>query len=383
MKKMHIKRTLASLLLLFCLSVTTVYATVTQDDIDDARQQVDNLQQQVDNAEKELDKINDKKDKLEGDLSNLNKDLTTLTGEMNDLEDQITAKQNEITVTTGELEAAEAQSAKQYEDMKLRIQFMYENGNASMLSMLLGSESVSDFLNQTEYVTRINTYDREKLEEYQQLQEEIAQKKALLENEETELLALMDDMEEKQAQVNSLIASTEKNISQTKTEIANAEAEMDDLEAQLKYWENYERELEAKKLEQDLKLWEELQNMNGNWAAGNYTPAEGEAYLLAAIIQCEAWGEPYEGKLAVGSVVMNRVAHSKFPNTITGVIYQKNQFAPVASGRLAYRLQVGVVDDCKRAAMEVLNGKITNNCLFFRTVIPGINGTIIGNHIFY
>ena len=80
---------------------------------------------------------------------------------------------------------------------------------------------------------------------------------------------------------------------------------------------------------------------------------------------------------------MNRVAHSKFPNTITEVIYQKKQFAPVASGRLAYRLQAGVVEDCKRAAMEVLNGNITNDCLFFRTVIPGIEGTVIGNHIFY
>ena len=383
MKKTYIKRVLASVVMLFCLSITTVYATVTQDDIDNARDQVDNLQQQVDDAEKELDKHNDKKDALEGDLKNLNTNLQSLVNDMNDLEDQIDAKQDEIAVTTSELEAAEARSEKQYEDMKLRIRYMYENGNVSMFEMMVESDSIADFLNQAEYVSSINTYDREKLEEFQTLQAEIAEKKKTLEEEEATLLALMDEMEQKQTQVNSLIASTEKNISQTKTDIANAEAEMEDLEEQLKYWEEYERELEAKKLEQDLKLWEEIQNMGGSWASGNYTPAEGEAYLLAAIIQCEAWGEPYEGKLAVGSVVMNRVAHSKFPNTITGVIYQKNQFAPVASGRLEYRLQAGVTDECKKAALEVLNGNITNNCLFFRTVIPGIEGTIIGNHIFY
>jgi len=383
MRRVRIKRMLAALMLLCCLSVTTVYATVTQEDINNAKEQVDNLQQKVDEAEKELDKHNDKKEKLESNLKDLNKNLKRLAEELGALEEEITAKQDEITVTTAELEAAEARCAKQYEDMKLRIQFMYENGNTSLLMMFLEADSMSDFLNQTEYVASINTYDREKLDEFEQTQAEIAETKAILEEEERELLALKDDMEEKREEVNALVAATEKNISDTKQVIATAEEEKKELEQQLREWEEYERELEAQKLEQDLKLWEEIQGMGGSWVAGGYQPAEGEAYLLAAIIQCEAWGEPYEGKLAVGSVVMNRVAHPKFPNTITEVIYSPKQFAPVASGRLAYRLEHGVVDDCKRAALEVLNGNITNNCLFFRTVIPGIDGTIIGNHIFY
>lgn len=383
MKKIHLKRIMASLLVLTCLSATTVYATVTKEDIQDAKDQVNNIQQKVDEAEKELGKHNDKKNELEGDLKDLNKNLKSLTSELGELEEDITEKQEEIDVTTEDLRAAEARSEKQYEDMKRRIQFMYENGNVSLLTMFLESDSMSAFLNQTEYVASINSYDREKLDEFQQLQEEIEQKKILLEEEEQELLALKDDMEQKRLQVNSLIAATEKNISDTKKVIASAEEEKKELEEELKRWEEIERKLEAEKLEQDLKLWEEIQGMGGSWVTGSYTPAEGEAYLLAAIIQCEAWGEPYEGKLAVGSVVMNRVAHPKFPNTITEVIYSPKQFSPVASGRLEYRLQAGVVDDCKRAALEVLNGNITNNCLFFRTVIPGINGTIIGNHIFY
>lgn len=383
MKKIHLKRIMASLLVLSCLSATTVYATVTKEDIQDAKDQVDNIQQKVDEAEKELDKHNDKKNELEGDLKDLNKNLKNLTNELGELEEDITNKQEEIATTTVELEEAEARSEKQYEDMKRRIQFMYENGNVSLFTMFLEADSMSSFLNQTEYVASINSYDREKLEEFQQLQEEVAEKKSVLEAEEQELLALQEEMETKRTQVNSLIAATEKNISDTKKVIASAEEEKKELEEELKRWEEIERKLEAEKLEQDLKLWEEIQGMGGSWVTGSYTPAEGEAYLLAAIIQCEAWGEPYEGKLAVGSVVMNRVAHPKFPNTITEVIYSPKQFSPVASGRLEYRLQAGVVDDCKRAALEVLNGNITNNCLFFRTVIPGINGTVIGNHIFY
>lgn len=384
MRREYLRRILASVLLVCCLSITTVYADVTQEDLDNAKEQIENLQDQVEDAEDAIDEYNDKKDALEGDLKELNNNLQALADDMNELEVQIADKQSEIKLTTEELNAAEKQSEKQYEDMKTRIQFMYENGDVSMLSMLLSSSSISDFLNRTEYVTSINTYDREKLEEYQQLQADIAEKKKTLEEEEQVLLALQEEMEQKQKEVNNLIVATKDNIDKTKTEIASAEEEMKKLEEQLAYWEEYERELEIQKAKEDLERWEEIQNMDReDWSGVPYVPAEGEAYLLAAIIQCESEGEPYEGKLAVGSVVLNRVHSSSFPNTITGVIYQKNQFSPVASGRLAYRLEVGVNDECKRAAMEVLNGNITLNCLFFRTNNGIVQGIVIGNHVFY
>ena len=114
-----------------------------------------------------------------------------------------------------------------------------------------------------------------------------------------------------------------------------------------------------------------------------YTPADSDAYLLGAIIECEAGGESYEGKLAVGSVILNRVKSSYFPNTISGVIYEGGQFSPVASGRLAYRLETGVSQSCLQAAQEVLNGNITLSSLYFRRNNGIIQGTVIGNHVFY
>ena len=106
--------------------------------------------------------------------------------------------------------------------------------------------------------------------------------------------------------------------------------------------------------------------------------------MLGALIQCEAGGEPYAGKIAVGAVVMNRVMSGAFPNTIVGVIYQPGQFEPVSSGRLAIRLSLGANEECLKAADEAMSG--VNNigeCLFFRTVVPGIKGTVIGHHVFY
>ena len=110
----------------------------------------------------------------------------------------------------------------------------------------------------------------------------------------------------------------------------------------------------------------------------------GDRDLLAAIIQCEAGGEPYAGKIAVGAVIMNRVRSGAFPNTIAGVVYQPMQFQPVRSGRLAIRLSEGANSECYKAADEVLSGANNiGNCLFFRTVVPGIKGTVIGHHVFY
>lgn len=70
--------------------------------------------------------------------------------------------------------------------------------------------------------------------------------------------------------------------------------------------------------------------------------AAGDQALLAALIYCEAGGESYEGQLAVGSVVMNRVRSQAYPNSVSGVIYQGGQFSPVASGRLATVLGSGL-----------------------------------------
>ena len=100
---------------------------------------------------------------------------------------------------------------------------------------------------------------------------------------------------------------------------------------------------------------------------------------------CITWGnQPYEGQVAVGAVVVNRMRSAAYPGTMVGVIYQNRQFSPVASGRLAARLAVGANEQCRQAARDAMNGSTpVGNCLYFRTVIPEINGQIIGAHVFY
>ena len=378
-------RRVAGAALVMCLLLAnTSYAETTQDNINDAKNQIEDLKDQKKDAEDTVNDISGKKDALESDLSGLNGQLSDIVAQINDLEGQISDKQGEIDQAKEDLAAAEAQSAKQYEDMKLRIQFMYENGSTPVWQMLAEAESFSDFLNRTEYITDINAYDRKKLVEYQDLQEQIAAQKEDLESDMTELVAMQDDMKKKQANVSSLINTTKANLAQTQEDLADAQSNVADLEDKINQMVEYEKQLEIQKAKEDAaRLAAIKEQEKEDTSTVVCVPTDSDQYLLGAIIQCEAGGESYDGKLAVGSVVINRVKSSYFPNSVSGVIYQSGQFSPVASGRLAYRLEAGVDGSCLQAAQDVLNGNITVGCLYFRQNNGIIQGTVIGNHVFY
>ncbi len=105
--------------------------------------------------------------------------------------------------------------------------------------------------------------------------------------------------------------------------------------------------------------------------------------LLAALIHCEAGGEPYEGQIAVGAVVLNRVRSSAYPDTIQEVIYASGQFTPAMSGKVDRVLESGYIyESCIKAAEEALSGTSNvGDVTHFRRV-NGREGQIIGNHVF-
>lgn len=106
-----------------------------------------------------------------------------------------------------------------------------------------------------------------------------------------------------------------------------------------------------------------------------------EKELLAALIFCEAGNQPYEGQVAVGAVVMNRVNSGRFPDTITDVIYQSGQFTPAMTGWLDSVLASdGYTDSAMQAASDALAGSNPiGDCLYFST---GGNGYQLGDHFF-
>ena len=118
---------------------------------------------------------------------------------------------------------------------------------------------------------------------------------------------------------------------------------------------------------------------------GQYTTDADTTLLLAALIQCEAGSEPYEGQVAVGAVVLNRVRSAAYPDSIHGVIYASGQFTPAMNGKVNAVYESGKIKaSCVEAAQEALSG-VSNvgDCTHFRRD----NGTreciIIGHHVFY
>ena len=117
---------------------------------------------------------------------------------------------------------------------------------------------------------------------------------------------------------------------------------------------------------------------------GQYTTDADTKLLLAALIQCEAGSESYEGQVAVGAVVMNRVRSAAYPDSIHGVIYASGQFTPAMTGKLNSVYESGrIYDSCIRAAEEALSGVSNVGDLTHFRRNNGREGLVIGNHVFY
>lgn len=128
---------------------------------------------------------------------------------------------------------------------------------------------------------------------------------------------------------------------------------------------------------------DEYQESQSQAVSGSAVSADsGDLAMLAALIECEAGGESYTGKVAVGAVVLNRVSSGSFPNDIAGVIYQSGQFSPVSSGKFQSVLSRGARSDCYEAAAAALAGENpVGNCLYFNS--GSGRGIQIGNQHFY
>ncbi|MBQ7724236.1 MAG: cell wall hydrolase [Lachnospiraceae bacterium] len=354
----------------------------TSEKLEEAKKTQEDAEDKLDETSDKISDLKDTQSELKNNLSDLNNKLANVSDRLTDIESDIRVKEQEISETEAALEEAEQNAANQYKYIKARIRTQYEKGKENYLELFLQTTNFSDFLNRAEYISRVNQYDQEMLESYKNLVAEIKeQKKTLIEDKE-KLDGLREDASAEQSKVQELVNNTKNTITAYAGEISEAEAEALAYEAKLVAAKNTVSALKAQ-----LKKEEELARQSQAMAKRSLDEVSigaGEEDLLAALIQCEAGGEPWAGKVAVGAVVMNRVMSGAFPDTITGVIYQPGQFEPVSSGRFAIVLSQGANSECYKAARAAMSGQ--NNigeCLFFRTIVPGIHGTIIGHHVFY
>ena len=379
---------LMAAVVLVCAFPVTAYAdndkiSELEDQINQKKKEKEQTEQEIDETKGELENLQATTEGLKGKLNNLNTDLTTVSNNLAELEEKILVKNEEIEATQADLDEAREVEATQYAAMKKRIQFMYEKQDYVMMEMLFGAASFSELLNRNDYIEQLSEYDRNQLEMFKATRREIEEKEAQLEAEKKELDELKVSVEAEQSRVAGLISQTSDQITSYKHEISATEAEMLEYEKKLQEQKNSIAALQ-KELEEERRL-SQLAARSAWRDISEISFADGDRYLLANLIYCEAGNQPYEGQIAVGAVVMNRVMSSVFPDTVVGVIYQNKQFSPVASGRLALALaEDHATAACYRAADAAMSGQTTvGNCLFFRTPIEGLTGIQIGGHIFY
>lgn len=336
----------------------------------------------IGNTQEDLEDLNTERANLQDYLDQLNGELSKASGELSNIEGLISEKEQAIMQTQKELEKAREDEEAQYEAMKERIRFMYERGEDAYLELFFEAKSFADFLNKSEYVESLTEYDRQMLQTYVDLQEKIQRDEQTLVDERAALDVLKAEAQTKQEEVSGLVQETSANMVDYEDQISAKEQELLEYEKQLEESENDIATLQAQ-LEEERKLTQQAA-LSGFSDLSSISFAAGDIDLLAAIIECEAGGESYTGKVAVGNVVMNRVKSSVFPNTVLEVIYQNRQFSPVGSGRFAIVLARGANESCYQAARDAMAGAApVGNCLFFRTPIPGLTGIQIGGHIFY
>jgi spore germination cell wall hydrolase CwlJ-like protein len=370
----------------------------TRQKIEQAEQEKKDTEQQLSETEDNLKDLNEQKDSLQGALTTLNTELSQVSNNLDDLESKITDKEQEIEDTNQkieqvqeELEVAIRLKDEQYASMKAQIKFMYERSDSLYLELFFSSDNFADFLNRNSYIEQLSAYQQSVLQSYmdaqaamEQKQEELEQAKAELEDDKAELDDYKVEVVAEQSRVSGLVSQTSNNINATESQISDAEAAALAYEQQIKDQESNIATLKAK-LAEEIRM-AQLAAQSSWRDISEVSFGDGDRYLLANLIYCEAGGESYSGQVAVGSVVMNRVLSSVFPDTITGVIYQSGQFSPVASGRLALALAEGkATGSCYQAADEVMGGTTNvGSCVYFRTPVDGITPKYtIGGHIFY
>ncbi|MGN0279036.1 MAG: cell wall hydrolase [Lachnospiraceae bacterium] len=397
-RRRNVAACLALILLCGAMPVS-VYATEeTKQLINQAEQEKKDTENKLNETEQNLKGLNEQMDSLQGTLTTLNTELSQVSNNLNDLEGKITDKEAEIEALNQkieqinkELEEAIQLKDDQYDSMKKQIKFLYERSDALYLELFFSSGSFSDFLNKNNYIEQLSDYEQKVLQSYKDAQAAMEQKAAELEQAKADLEEDKEELDDykvqvvaEQSRVSGLVSQTANSISVTDSQISDAEAAALAYEQQIKEQEENLSALRAK-LAEEIRM-AELAAQSSWRDISEVSFGDGDRYLLANLIYCEAGGESYSGQVAVGSVVMNRVLSSVYPDTVTGVIYQSGQFSPVASGRLALALAEGrATASCYQAADEVMSGTTNvGNCVYFRTPVEGIEPKYrIGGHIFY
>ena len=216
------KRLLSVLLVFMMIFVcpVTVKADKLQDKLDKAQEKQEELEKQQEEAEKQKKALRKELEKISVKIKNGQKELSV--------------KEKEIDEAETKLSEAKAVEYQQYESMKKRIKYMYENGSSGFFEILMQSQSMGDFLNKAEYIKAISEQDRNQLNEYQETVKGIEEEEKKLENEYEKLKTLQDVLKAEKNKVTKMVSERNLELKELSADLENVVSDIDDIERRIK-----------------------------------------------------------------------------------------------------------------------------------------------------
>ncbi len=320
---------------------------------------------------------------------------------------------------------AQVQEAKQYQLMKLRIQWLYETGRTSILERLLTASDFPDFLNRSEQIHRLIEYDRNKLSELSDLRMSIESDAALLLEQCNLLYDSRESLAKQYEELLTLFAegnnsssdfSFSENLDFIPELLTRADSQIEEGKNAANQGNNILPPAETwdlltnddpsapQKDSDDTLLSDFTENIdistntdgvseNENqedeiapppFAPPSFSISVSENLLLSALVQCEVGTEDYSAMTALASCILNRVNSPLFPDTIRDVIESEPLFSSVSDGRIESLLQGEIDPVCQNAVFDAISG--TNpigQSLYFTPSSSGMSGVSFGNFTFY
>lgn len=231
---------LMAIILSACL-VVPAYATTKSE----VQENLDSLEDDKAKLEAYLESLESLKADTEAYIAQIDDKMSEYAAEISDLLVSQADLEDQIEETEEKLAEAEEDIVEQYETMKLRIQYNYENGNRQFLELILESESISDFLNKAEYISQISEYDRNMLTKMQDTKALIEEAKVTLEEQKAELEDVIAQAEAKQEELEILREAKSEELSSYQTSISNTQSEIEDVAEEIQDEEKLLAEIEA------------------------------------------------------------------------------------------------------------------------------------------
>lgn len=248
---------------IFAAPVFSVHAEETKEEVE---QQKEEAQQAQEEANANAEKYQKKVDKLTAAVNELDKQATDISTQIVEKKQEAEDLQNEIDETQTKLAEAQVSEDNQYEAMKKRIQYLYEEGDVAYIDALMSSASFEDSLNKSEYVDQLSTYDQKQLNKLVKTKNDIAEYQQTLKDDLADVEKVKADLETKQADLDDVISQKNAEINKYSDDVemqkalaaeyAKQESELDDKLAELarqeqQRLENERKQREAEQQQQD------------------------------------------------------------------------------------------------------------------------------------